>query len=129
MRLVKMPYVTLWSARFDETKKLYREILGLKVVEENSNFVLFDTKASRLAIHRLSKGPKVDRPTVELHFEVNDVDEVYGSLMKKGIKFNSVPENKPWGTRAVSFRDPEGFEVEIIGPRTKDDASDEQSKS
>jgi catechol 2,3-dioxygenase-like lactoylglutathione lyase family enzyme len=129
MRLSKMPYVTLWSVRFDETKKLYREILGLKVLEENSNFVMFDTKASRLAFHRLSKGPRVDRPTAELHFEVSDVDEVYGSLMKKGVKLSGVPENNAWGTRVVSFRDPEGYEVEIIGPLKKDDTSDRRSES
>jgi catechol 2,3-dioxygenase-like lactoylglutathione lyase family enzyme len=116
MRLAKMPYVTLWSVRFSETKKLYREILGLKVVDENSDFIMFDTRASRLSFHRLSKGLRVDRRTVELHFEVNDVDEVYRSLLKRGVKFSGVPENKPWGTRAVSFRDPEGYEVEIMGP-------------
>jgi len=120
MRLAKMPLVTLWSVRFDDIRKLYRDTLGLKVVEENSNFIMFETKCSRLAFHRLSRGSRVERPTIELHFEVNDVDEVYGSLMKKGVKFNGVPENKPWGTRAVSFRDPEGYEVEIVGPMRKD---------
>jgi lactoylglutathione lyase len=116
MRIERLPYITLWTIRFEETKKLYREILGLPVLEENPNFVMFDTKSSRLAFHRLSKGPKLDRPTVELHLEVNDVDEAYQSLRRSGIKFENKPANRPWGTRMASFRDPEGYEVEIIGP-------------
>jgi uncharacterized glyoxalase superfamily protein PhnB len=119
MRVQRLPYVTLWTVRFDETKKLYREILGLPVIEENRNFIMFDTKSSRLAFHRLAKGPKLDRPTVELHLEVNDVDEVYNSLQRKGVKFDAKPANMPWGTRMASFHDPEGYHVEIIGPLTK----------
>jgi catechol 2,3-dioxygenase-like lactoylglutathione lyase family enzyme len=116
MRIKRFPYVTLWALRFDEIKKLYEDVLGLPVLEDNPNFIMFDTKDSRLAFHRLSKGPRLDRPTVELHLEVNDVDEVYRSLQRKGIKFDNKPANMPWGTRMASFRDPEGYEVEIIGP-------------
>jgi catechol 2,3-dioxygenase-like lactoylglutathione lyase family enzyme len=116
MRLQRLPYITLWALRFDETKKLYKEILGLPVVEENQNFIMYDTKNSRLAFHRLPKGPRLDRPTAELHLEVDDVDEVYNSLQRKGIKFDDKPADMPWGTRMASFHDPEGYQVEIIGP-------------
>jgi catechol 2,3-dioxygenase-like lactoylglutathione lyase family enzyme len=116
MRLERLPYITLWAVRFEETKRLYREILGMEVVEEKPNFIMFDTKSSRLAFHKLSKGSRLDRPTIELHLEVNDVDEVYNSLQRKGVKFDDKPANMPWGTRAASFRDPEGYQVEIVGP-------------
>ena len=129
MRLLRMPYVTLWSVRFHETRKLYGETLGLEVIEESSSFIMFDTRSTNLAFHRLSKGAKVDRRTIELHFEVNDVDEVYASLKKKGVRFSGVPEDKPWGTRAVSFQDPEGYDVEIIGPQRKSGAAEEPSDS
>jgi len=116
MRLGKLPYVTLWAVKFDEIQKLYRDTLGLPVVEENTNFIMFDTKGSRLAFHRLTKASKLDRQTVELHLEVDDVDEVYSALQRKGVKFNDRPANRPWGTRVASFRDPEGYTVEIVGP-------------
>jgi catechol 2,3-dioxygenase-like lactoylglutathione lyase family enzyme len=119
MRVERLPYLTLWAVRFDETKKLYRETLGLPVLEENPNFIMFDTNSSRLALHKLAKGSKLDRPTAELHFEVNDVDEVYVSLQRKGVKFDDKPANMPWGSRVASFRDPEGYHVEIIGPLRK----------
>ncbi len=97
-------------------ERLYREILNLPVLERNSNFIMFDTKSTNLAFHRLAKAHKLDRQTVELHFEVNDVDEVFRSLQEKGIKFEELPSNKPWGKRVTSFHDPEGFVIEIVGP-------------
>ncbi len=112
----KLSYVTLWAVHFDEVKALYKGTLGLPVTQENENFVMFDTKGSQLAFHRLTKGPPLSRSTVEVHFEVNDVDEVYSSLKSKGLKFEEPPANRPWGTRSAGFKDPEGYVVEIVGP-------------
>ena len=116
MRLRNLPYVTLWAVSFDQEKNLYKEILGLPVDHENDNFIMFDTKGSRLAFHRLRKGGRLDRPTIELHLEVDDVDEVCSSLQRRGIKFVEKPANRPWGNRMASFHDPEGYVVEIVGP-------------
>ncbi|MBO0887791.1 VOC family protein [Candidatus Bathyarchaeota archaeon] len=116
MRLGKLSYVTLWAVKFDETRRFYKDVLGIPVSQENPSFIMFDTKGSRLAFHRMLKGPRLDRQTVELHLEVDDVDEIYSSLQKKGVKFEERPANRPWGTRMASLRDPEGYTVEIIGP-------------
>jgi catechol 2,3-dioxygenase-like lactoylglutathione lyase family enzyme len=116
MRLRNLSYTTLWAVKFDEEKNLYKEILGLPVAEENADFIMFDTKGSRLAFHRLKKGSRLDRQTVELHLEVDDVDEVYLALQRKGVKFADKPSNRPWGNRMASFHDAEGYVVEIVGP-------------
>jgi uncharacterized glyoxalase superfamily protein PhnB len=50
-----------------------------------------------------------------LHLEVDDVDEVYSSLQRKGVKFEDKPTNRPWGNRMASFHDAEGYVVEIVG--------------
>jgi len=116
MRLRNLSYVTLWAVNFDQEKHLYKEILGLPVAQENDNFIMFDTKGSRLAFHLLKKGSRLDRQTVELHFEVDDVDEVYSALQRKGVRFEEKPANRPWGDRIASFHDAEGYVVEIVGP-------------
>src|SRR5437879_10043001 len=113
MRLSKLSYVTLWAVHFDQVKALYRDTLGLPVAQENENFIMFDTKGSGLAFHRLTKAPPLSRSTVEVHLEVNDVDEVYSSLKSKGVKFEEPPANRPWGTRSAGFKDPEGYVAEI----------------
>jgi len=116
MRLQKLSYVTLWAVRFDQVKMLYRDTLGMPVAQENENFIMFETKGVRLAFHRLTKAQPLSRSTVEIHFETTDVDEVFASLRSKGVKFHDPPANRPWGTRSASFKDPEGYDVEIIGP-------------
>jgi catechol 2,3-dioxygenase-like lactoylglutathione lyase family enzyme len=116
MRLNKLSYVTLWAVHFEQVKALYKDTLGLPVSQENENFIMFDTKESRLAFHRLTKAPTLSRSTVEVHLEVNDVDEVYSALKSKGVKFDDPPANRPWGTRSAGFKDPEGYVVEIVGP-------------
>jgi len=121
MRLRNLPYVTLWAVNFDQEKNLYKEILGLPVDNENDNFIMFDTKGSRLAFHRLKKASRLDRQTIELHLEVDDVDEVCASLRRKGVKFTDKPANRPWGNRMASFLDAEGYVVEIVGPLKADE--------
>ena len=121
MRLRNLSYVTLWAVNFDQEKNLYKEILGLPVAQENDNFIMFDTKETRLAFHLLKKGSRLDRQTVELHFEVDDVDEVYSALQRKGVKFTEKPANRPWGNRMASFYDAEGYVVEIVGPQKPDE--------
>ena len=116
MRLRNLSYVTLWAVNFDQEKHLYKEILGLPVAQENDNFIMFDSKGSRRAFHLLKKGSRLDRQTVELHFEVDDVDEVYSALQRKGVRFEEKPANRPWGDRIASFHDAEGYVVEIVGP-------------
>ena len=116
MRLRNLSYVTLWAVNFDDEKQLYKETLGLPVDQENDNFILFNTKGSKLAFHRLKKGSRLERRTVELHLEVEDVDEIYSALQRKGVKFADEPANRPWGNRMASFHDPEEYVVEIVGP-------------
>src|SRR3989441_6874352 len=116
MRLSKLSYVMLWAVHFDQVKALYRDTVGLPVAQENENFIMFDTKGSGIAFRRLTKAPPLSRLTVEVHLEVNDVDEVYSSLKSKGVKFDDPPANRPWGTRSAGFKDAEGYVVEIVGP-------------
>jgi lactoylglutathione lyase len=116
MRLRKLAYVTLWAVRFEDVKTFYRDTLGLPVREEKENFIMFETEGSGLAFHKIPKGSPINRLTAELHLEVRDVDEIYSGLQAKGVKFDEKPANRPWGTRMASFRDPEGYHVEIIGP-------------
>ncbi len=118
MRLRKLSYLTLWAVRFDEIKRLYKEVLGLQVSRENENFILFETEGIKLAFHRVNDAPPLERPTAELHLEVRDVDEIYAALEAKGIRFKEKPANHPGEERrrSASFQDPEGYTVELVGP-------------
>jgi len=117
--------VTLWAVKFSEAKRFYKDIMQLPVAEENPDFIMFETKPTMLAFHKLARGPRLERSTVELRLRVRDVDEVYRSLRRKGVKFASGPFNYAWGTRMASFLDPEGYTVEIVGPLKMDQTATE----
>ena len=109
-------YITLWVFKFDETLAFYRDQLGLPCEQEVGNFACFNTERIRLCMHRTNDSTPLRNHTVEIHFEVRDVDETYRSLLERGLSFDQEPANMPWGTRMAAFRDPEGYHIEIVGP-------------
>jgi catechol 2,3-dioxygenase-like lactoylglutathione lyase family enzyme len=116
MELNHLSYITLWVTHFDECVIFYRRLLGLPVEHIEENFAQFVPSGCKLYLHRMEDAPPLRLHTVELHFEVEDVDVAYRSLLKRGAVFESAPENMPWGTRMAAFKDPEGFPIEIVGP-------------
>ena len=50
---------------------------------------------------------------VRLYFEVKALDALCASLEKKGIKFDQLPKDMPWGWRHAYLHDPDGHEVSL----------------
>ena len=46
-----------------------------------------------------------------LYISVDDVDEFYSGLIKKGLKPSSKPRDWPWGNREFVIRDPDGYKL------------------
>lgn len=114
--LWSITYITLWVANYDATLAFYRDKLGLPCEQEDGNFACFNTQGVRLCMHRTSDPTPLREDTVEIHFEVPDVDETYRALLECGLSFEQGPANMPWGTRMAALRDPEGYSIEIVGP-------------
>ena len=121
MQLTSIPYITLWAVNFDEMVAFYRDKLELPVEYGDQNFIQFATQGTRLNIHRLGNAPALREHTVEIHFDVPDVDAAYDALRQCGVAFEEPPANRPWGARMAAFRDPEGFTLEIVGPLDLDE--------
>jgi catechol 2,3-dioxygenase-like lactoylglutathione lyase family enzyme len=109
-------YITLWVEHFDECVIFYRDKLGLPLEWAEENFAQFATQGTQLYLHRLGLVHALRADTVEIHFEVQDVDAAYQALTEQGVRFTQGPANMPWGMRMASFKDPEGFSIEIVGP-------------
>jgi catechol 2,3-dioxygenase-like lactoylglutathione lyase family enzyme len=116
MKLTTIPYITLWASKFDEMVTFYRDRLNLPVEYSDQNFIQFATQGTKLYIHRLGTAPPLREHTVEIHFDVPNVDAAYDDLVSRGVEFEDPPANRPWGARMAAFRDPEGYAVEIVGP-------------
>ena len=116
MNLTTISYITLWAVHFDAMVAFYRDKLELPVEYGDDNFIQFATQGTRLYIHRLGTAPILRENTVEIHFDVPDVDAAYAALLERGVEFEEAPANRPWGARMAAFCDPEGYSLEIVGP-------------
>ena len=91
----------------DASKRFYRDLLGLKVVRDHGDFVLFE---SGFAIHdggALEKtiwGSQSDdaksygRGNLLLYFEHDDVDQLFRAVGDK-VRLIHPVENQAWGQR------------------------------
>ena len=109
-------YITLWVSAYKDCLAFYRDQLGLPLEAADENFAQFVTQGTRLYLHRLGSASSLREHSLEIHFQVSDVDEAYAELIGRGVIFDSQPANMPWGTRMAACRDPEGYHVEIVGP-------------
>ena len=121
MKLEHISYITLWATRFDEMVAFYQDKIKLPIEYSNANFIQFTTQGTKLYIHRLGEAPPLRAHSVEIHFDVPDVDVAYQELVARGVEFEDPPANRPWGARMAAFRDPEGFALEIVGPLNPDE--------
>ncbi len=105
--------------------QLYEKRLGLKVLEDAGNFVLFETG---FAIHdgaaleqtvwgqqSAMTGP-YGRRNLLLYFEHDDVDAAFESIAPYVELIHPV-ERQAWGQRVFRFYDPDRYAVEVGEPQ------------
>jgi catechol 2,3-dioxygenase-like lactoylglutathione lyase family enzyme len=114
------PVAFIATTKPDEATKFYRDVLGLKLLEETGFAIVFDAFGTML---RVQKADAVQPPTyTSFGFEVKDLDACVKSLLGKGITVlkpegMDLDENGIWtaptGTRVFWFYDPEGHVLSL----------------
>lgn len=111
------------TSKLKETKAFYTNILGFGVTFENEFYLLLHTpnkttELSFLLPNHPSQQPLFHQPFsgqgMYLTLEVNDVDQLYATLKKKGVKINIDIRNEPWGDRHFAIQDPNGIGIDIV---------------
>ena len=111
--------LVITTARFDESLVFYRDLLGMRVLEEWSDFghgavlevgpgsvvELIDSPTARAT-------PAEDR-TVFMGLQVGDPESVHHRVVQGGGRVNGPPTAKPWGGRGFTAFDPDGMPVNI----------------
>ncbi|SRR5712691_7680902 len=113
---MRFSLVTLFVGDPDALRDWYADHLGLTVAEQTPRFVRLADRSGKpcVAFH---VGNPVGAPDhVQLHFEVDDVDAEYERL-RGSVEFTESPDDKPWGWRVATLRDPAGHTVELVTPR------------
>ena len=109
----------------DRSKEFYRTTLGLQILEDFGNFVLFETG---FAIHdgtsleqtiwrqSLVTEESYGRRNLLLYFEHEDVDAAFESIAPHVELIHPV-ERQAWGQRVFRFYDPDRHAIEIGEPQ------------
>jgi catechol 2,3-dioxygenase-like lactoylglutathione lyase family enzyme len=113
-------FVILYHKDMPAARQFYEELLGLEVREVTYDwfvgFWVSDRHEMTLCISssaneraRWGAGGK----GVVIDFVVPDVDQACARLVEKGVSFDELPADRPWGLRTASLRDPAGYTLTI----------------
>lgn len=111
------------TPKLAETKEFYTSVLGFTVKFENEWFLLLQTSDGEDMISFLQPGHLSQQPVfqsaftgkgVYLTMEVEDVDEVYEQIKRKGIPIEVELRNETWGDRHFAIVDPNGIGIDIV---------------
>jgi catechol 2,3-dioxygenase-like lactoylglutathione lyase family enzyme len=115
--------ITLFVEDLATSKKFYREIFDLKIVQEDPVSAVFTLENVMINLLKTSEAPGLIVPAKvadrsagqRLMFTVRvpNVDEVCGKLMTLGVQLLNGPQDRPWGRRTAAFADPAGHVWEL----------------
>lgn len=106
-----------------ETKKFYTEVLNFGVTFENEFYLLLHTPDKSAEISFLQPNHSSQEPIFQSEFngkgvyltiEVENVDEIYSQLKKRGIQIVIEIRDEPWGDRHFAIKDPNGIGIDIV---------------
>lgn len=120
--------VKLQTKNVEVIKNFYRDVIGLKLIEEDEDksknkSVHFDLGNTRLTLTQVSqsKGEHAEAPTSQLVFVVeNSIETVHADLLKRGVKFKSKKVSEDSAGKTISFGDPDGNSIILWQPPKRD---------
>lgn len=98
--------IYFYSNDLDKTFDFYK-LLGFDVKKE-TGLVTFYVNWFRVDFVD-QKHSDIKDPGMFTRVKVEDVDEFYNFVVKKGIKEVSKPKDMEWGTREFIVKDPDGY--------------------
>jgi lactoylglutathione lyase len=104
--------VIKFVADMDGAVKFYRDVLGLLLKFQSPGWSEFETGDTTLALHPASQ--KNPAGTVELGFNVPDLDKFHQEMKAKGVQFEMPPTKQDFGGLLAQFVDSEGAHC-IVG--------------
>ena len=107
---MRMNHVLVYVGDVSRSLEFYEGQLGFKPVEvglPDYATVVDPVGEATICMHRGS----YDRPTpggAWLYIELEDLDTACQELARRGVEFDQMPQDMPWGWRHAYLRDPDG---------------------
>jgi catechol 2,3-dioxygenase-like lactoylglutathione lyase family enzyme len=115
--------ITLFEDDLEEARRFYAEVFELSAVFEDDNSTVFRFGETLVNLLSTSAAPALVEPAavaardagVRFQFTlgVDDVDATCERLKERRVELLNGPQDRPWGIRTASFRDPGGHIWEI----------------
>lgn len=117
---MNLGYIVLYVRDMSKAKAFYMELLGAEFLEKDSSptFISLRPTGGSLiglqdkATSRLAPARETESGSVELSFEVDDVDHTWKHWKEKGVELLTEPVDLPFG-RYFLAKDPEGNYLSI----------------
>ena len=103
--------ITIPSLDVEKAVEFYTT-LGLHlIVDASPRYVRFECPDgdTTFSIHQVDKLP--NETGISIYFEDENLDDWVSSLLKKGITFKQLPEDKMWLWREAHLQDPDGNSI------------------
>jgi len=110
---MKLSYVIKFVADMDRAVSFYRDVLGLPLKFQSPGWSEFATGDTTLALHPASE--KNPAGSVELGFNVADLDRFHQEMSAKGVQFSMSPTKQDFGGYLAQFVDSEGARCSVGG--------------
>ncbi len=92
-------------------REFYVNLLGLDMLVDEGDYLrVGGGGGAHMGMEPAAKGAL---PAVELNIEVGDVDAVVERLSIRGVQFDALPADMPWGARHAWLRDPAGHRLSL----------------
>jgi CreA protein len=98
---------------FEETKKFYADVLGLKAIFETSGWAEFAEVKGGASIGLAANPHAGKQPGATVVLEVQDIDAERKRLEARGVKFEGKTEEIPGIVRLATFRDPSANRLQL----------------
>jgi catechol 2,3-dioxygenase-like lactoylglutathione lyase family enzyme len=111
-------HAMIYTADYPSALRFYRDLLGFRLLDEYPGAysrLQSPTARTTIALHVLDPGQRID-PRLEgvrLYFEVRDLDSFCSDLASRGVLFDQMPKDMPWGWRHAYLKDPDGHELSL----------------
>ena len=129
-RYPRLSYAIVTAKKFADTVAFYREVIGLKVADEDKRRVEFDTGDTRLVVYDRDDANAPQLPPdqrIAFAFEDTELETWTGELRKRGVGFATLLAETELGLQA-EVEDADGWFVVLHGP-APDELPDEDELS
>jgi glyoxylase I family protein len=113
---IRLSHLFLYVSDLAQSRRFYTELLGLRVLLEESGYVRVGVPDGLHIGMEVGKPWQIGAHGIEMNLEVDDVDAWTQRLREAGIRIDQGPSDMPWGARHSFFQDPDGYRLSIFTP-------------